>query len=409
MATKMNTVDDFLSHKSSDRSGGFLDKWKKDKTVNIWLHTECLPIAIWRHGFPRLVIMEDDGENVRKFFGGNYNCHEPETTLKKQYKRNADESREIAPIYCPICKLVDWCYLEIAEGRIDFTKLMFRFEATDPKDTVTIHTGGLCNLYGSDDLTAEQKQAMKKAGISPKEAWRENAYAKLSYLFRVVDNANPDKGVQTAIETGLLGDKVKDVIADARESKGEDEGNPFRNPFCIQWEYKENEQVFNKKYHARRIEKYALTPAIEKLIRGPKPDVSRLIEPFDVKTMRAFLERNCVLKGVPWDEIFDVKKREEEDDDDSDAASSDRTPEVATDGDADDATSQGADDEVACDACEKPMKASDAECPHCGEKYDVEAKAPEPPPKQIKKRSEMKKDAGKPDKGKTKKGDEVPF
>jgi hypothetical protein len=430
MARRMNSVDDFLGHKTSNRSGGSLDKWRKEGKLIVWLHTGLLPTAVWQHGgIPRLVITKDeDDKPQRKFFGGKWNCPESEDFLKGQYKRNDDGTREEdEPAHCGLCRFEEWLYQEVVAGRIKWTDQAFRFDATDPKDTVILHAGGLLNMYSEREMAAEKKKELKKAGISPADAWSENMFAKCNYVFAVVANNAVSKGVQIATEAGLLGDRVKDVIADARESLGDEEGNPFLHPFAIQWEYRKGERI-DKLYYARRIEKEKLTPQIEALIRGKAPNLSNIVAPFDQKTMRAQLERYCLLKGVPWDDIFDVKpvpkgeepdepeEEEEEGESDNDGASGDG----ASDGDggsgnAEDADENKEDDDgmVACDACEKPMAADAEECPHCGQKYEVEGETkpePPPPPKQIKKRSEMKGKAEDPKAAKKKaKGDKVPF
>ncbi len=427
MAKQMNSVDDFLGHKTSTRGGSFFGNWKENGKVDVWMHTKCLPIALWQHGIPRLVVHEKDKDGTpldkpeRVFYGGKANCPEDEDFLKGQYKRDDEGNREDGKEahHCGVCRFADWVFKEVAAGRLDWTKPLFRFEATDPSKTLVIHTGGFCNMY-SGDLDDAQLASLKKAAISPKKAWNENALAKCSYLFRIVDNAHPEKGVQIATETSLLGDKVKDVLADARESLRDEKGNPFLHPFAIQWEYRETESQINKKYHARRIEKHKLTPIIQKLITGPAPDVSNVIAPMDQKTMRAFLERACVLKGVPWDAIFDVKPVEEgaddvPDGDNSDAEAAADDPAHGNEQDASDG--DGAEEEeVACDACGKAAPISATECPHCGEKFDVEeaeAAPPPPPPKQIKKRSEMKKAPPAPQASGKPKGqqsdDDIPF
>ena len=407
-AREMNSLDDFLDHRSSDRSGGqFLSKWKKDKRVDVWLHTKRLPIALWRHGLPRVAVIEKDGQPERHVWGGNYVCWEDEKVLKAQYRRDENGQREKPPAHCPICRLIDWAWRAVDSGKVDWTKPLFRFEGDDPKETQVLHVGGICNLFGQDDLSEEQKKQLKKAGISQQEAWKENAFAKMSYLFCVVDNAHPGNGVQIAIEANLLGDKVKDVLADARESLGNDKGNPFTHPFCIQWEHRPDEKAFNKKYHARRMERIAITDEISKLIRGPAPDLENTLAPFNKATMRAILEKACLLKGVPWDKIFDVEEPEADTAVGNVPEPEDDAPEVTT-------SDAAEDDMVACDACGKAMSPDAAECPHCGQKYEVEAAAPPPPPPppKLRKRSELKAaqaTAPDPDPGNGAIEDEIPF
>lgn len=403
-AHEMNSVDDFLNHRSNDRSGGFLTKWRKPAAegggggkVNIWLHPKRMPIALWQHRFPKIVVREDRKTNEVKTnaWGQSYNCHETEATLKKQYRRNRETGeREAPPKRCPLCRLIETVRGMVDEGKLNWTQTLFRFEGDE--ENVILHAGGLYNAFGRDDLTDQEKKEMKEAKIYAKDAWTENAQAKMNYLFCVVDNVNVAAGVQIAIETGLLGDKVKEVIADTRESLGEDVGNPFKHPYCIQWEYREAEKEFNKKYHARRMELIKLTPAIVKALQGPPPDLDGVITPFNIDSMRAILERHCTVKGIPWDDIFDVEAPEDDeaegegeyrDPDAPDAAEPESVPDVSTTSKkskkskkekeiepADDEEELGDEEDdglVECNKCEKGMPEDALECPHCHQRYDA--------------------------------------
>ena len=302
----MADIDNFLTHRTSDR-GAYLNKWKKDGRVNVWLHTECLPIAVWRHtGVPKVVVLEDKqtGEATRRVWIGNWVCHEDEGVLKKQYKVGADGAREAPPQYCGICRLVDHVRRSVLSGRIDWLEPLFRFEADDPKETVVLFAGPMyMTRKAFDQFDSEEKQRARDAGLNIKESWKQGCNAGMQYLFRVVDDQHPESGVQIAFETQLLGDKVKDVISDRRESRGVEEGDPLRNPYCIQWQYRENEVDPKRKYHALAVDKQRLSPAIEALIYGPAPDVSRDVRPYNMVEMRAFLEQHALVK-LPWDDIF---------------------------------------------------------------------------------------------------------
>ena len=312
----MVNIDGFLNHRSSDR-GAYLTKWKATGKVNTWLHTGSLPMSVWRHGgIPRIVVKENKqtGDAVRHVWSGDHVCHEPEDVLKAQYRHDDDGKRTVPPQYCPICRLVEYCRHMCKSGRWDWLDKVFRFEADDPDETLTLFAGALwMTRRDFDDLEKDDVRKAKDAGLviggkGGGEAWKQNAYAGLKYLFLVVDDQHPESGVQKSFETSSLGDAVKDVITDARESKGVEQGNPLIHPYCIQWLYNEREPDPKKKYHARVIENVELSPAIEQLITGPAPDVSRDIKPYNLAEMRAFLEE-CALVKFPWDQLFQVKTR----------------------------------------------------------------------------------------------------
>lgn len=366
-AKEMDSMDEFLRHRGTER-GQKLGDWKKDKKLDTFLHRKLNPVALWRHNMPTIVVTEDDGESVRHVWGRQYVCYEDESVLRRQYKRDdRTGARLYPPLYCGVCRLVDHIDGLISTGKVDWKDKLFRFTGDDAEETQVVHTGGFCNLYGGD-LTGADKTELREAGISIKEAWKENGYAKLSYLLAIVKAEASEEGVHIAIETGALGDAIKGVIGDEIESK-KDKGNPQLFPYCIRWKYDENEKNFGKKYKANRIDVVECTPAIMEAISGPKPDISAFTKLFNQTEMRAVLEAVCILKGdlIPWDKIFDVKPLEEE------APKKGAAPAPAK------AASVTMED---CERCGIPMPITAPECPSCHQKYEVtpEPEAPKPPP-----------------------------
>lgn len=414
-----NEIDGFLSHSSSDRGGGYVGNWKKDGKLNVFLHTRRKPLPIWYHTLPRRYVKEDDaGETVTHIYTGKHVCHEEEAVLKKQYKYGKDDARLLPPRRCPLCLLVEEVRTLVNQGKLRWTQTLFNFAGDVPDEEKTIHAGGMIGEFGGDSLSDKEKKALKDAGIRRDEAWAENFRAKLSYVFWVVDADNPSKGLLTATETGLLGDKVKDVINDVMEGYGEaekDKGNPLKNPYCIQWEFRDEKGLpFNKKYAARPLPRIKLTPDIEALIRSPRPDSSKIEELFDGDAMRSLLEAAATPEAraiIPWDDCFRPRRASASKDEDQDA---DDPHPAAKGGDGRDVGPEGiatpdedGDETCACDnpACKKIIKLSDPRCPHCGKEYEVEVETKaDPEPAKVRSRSEMKaekeKQAGAVPKGK---------
>src|SRR5208282_1646050 len=166
-------------------------------------------------------------------------------------------------------------------------------------------------MFRKDDMTDDEIKQAKAAGIRFDQAWMENAYAKCNYVFSLVDADNVQDGLQIATVPALLGDKVKEVISDRCKSLGRELGDPWQNPYCIQWEYLKHEAEFNKKYKARVMEQVKLTDPIRQLIYGEPPDISNVVAPFNLETMRAYLERHCLVK-LDWNHVFDVPLLEDD-------------------------------------------------------------------------------------------------
>jgi hypothetical protein len=408
MPNTEDELDSFLNHRTRDNTSGFLKGWKKDPGhITVFLHRKYMPKAVWQHPIPKVTIMEDKNDKsiqVKRVFGGDFVCWEAEDLLKAQYDRDNDGNRTKPPQRCGVCRFVEWVYDAVSSKQIRWTDVLLRFDADDPKETRILRAGGIYGAFGRKDLTADEKSQMREASISPRDAFRDNLYAKGKYIFFVVNADKPGDGVLSTVETSLLGDKVKDVIRDTQDSLGADKGNPFKNPYAIKWEYDDTPQIaFNKMYRARRIERVPLTEQIDKFISGERPDDSNLTERFNADTVRSMLERACVpalRKVVPWDQLFGPPARQEGSDHPDLPA---QRPGVDVQGPAPqqpvDDDPYNPDEQVECsgDGCKRVLKMSDLQCPKCGKSYPPHPKDPrsQPPPQQqptIRKRG----DAAKP-------------
>lgn len=313
---EFGSIDDFLKYKSNEGGGGQkrLKDWKKDGQFTFWFHTACMPARVWLHKIPELVVRTDRETNVQKknVWGRQHVCHEEETVLKKQKFTTSEKRREHPPKRCGVCRVTDGLRNMIVDGRIQDTQIVFKWTGSDkPEENVAIHAGCAVNWWKRDGLDDETKARLAAAGIYMSKAWMENMMAGLNFIFAVVNNGNPGDGVQVAVQNQLVGEKVKNLINDELASKPGDLGNPFTHPYAIQLVYSETEKKIDDKYRARRIDKYALTPDIEALIRGPKPDLSKFTTPFNPATVRAQLEEHATI-DLPWDKWFPIGVPENE-------------------------------------------------------------------------------------------------
>jgi hypothetical protein len=409
------SLDEFLGHDTKGGSGGkFLRGWRKrtPPVVNTWLHTRARIMPLWQHNWPRIHTFEDreTGETRREVWGGSFNCLEGESVLRKQYVRDRESGeREVPPEVCPLCLLSETLRKMIAAGTISIAAAVFEFKVGDDDEHSRILTaGGIANMLDPEKLTEQQKRECKKAGIKFSEGWKENATAKCNYLFRVVDHDQPDAGVQIAIETTLLGDKVKGVIRDQIASLGDQDGNPLRKPYVIQWKHLPNEKEFGKKYHALPMPRLELTEEIRSLIVDEDPpNVDRLVAPGNVTSLRAALERYALI-DLPWDTIFaaseklaaesgsgdtsfdpdDIERQAIEAEARKTKVQVPTTPTATTKPAATPTLTPAANggrrkkveaepepkvDTIPCDDCGHPMLPTESTCPKCGAKYEVDA------------------------------------
>jgi hypothetical protein len=412
--TEHDPFDEFLSHSGRDGGGGgkFLGNWKKREPpqVDTWMHTALSPKPVWQHGFYRVETREnkDTREMERVVWSMKFNCHESEEVLKKQFKIDDDGHRVAPPCRCPMCRMADIVRVAVLDGQIDPLEPIFRFEGSDPADAVVIHAAGIYGGFPRDreDFADEGPLTFKRfrdAKLSLKDVWKENMMAKLSYVFAVVDNKEPSRGVQIAVETALLGEKVRGVIADRRDRLGVEEGSFARNPCAIRWYHRPAEKEFNKKYHAidLALSKVELTDEIEKLIRSDARAVIDRVNdqcvPGDAAMLRALMERYSLVE-LPWDRIFeghDMSKPRDSKDKPPKASSrrrdenyEDAAPRAAVSSAKPDSTPFDDEDDdlpFECEECGEPVSATATECPKCGAPLDAEDAAPAAPPPQTKK------------------------
>ncbi len=304
-------LEEFLGHKTRDSgSSQYLSKWRKRTPPEVvtWMHTRSKLHSVWQHNWPRIVDLRDGG---RAIWGGSFKCLEDEKTVLS-FQRNRDRKtgkRDVPPAVCPLCRLVEYVRDLVQEGEMSWTDVLFRYEIADGGNSEPriMHAGGLYGGFGIKNPTQEQLKELETAGIRRDEAWMENAYAQCKYVFRVVDNSEPDKGCQIAVEQDLLGQKVRETIAKEMEGRGLEKGNPLKNPYAIKWKHCPSEKEFGKKYNALAMsnEVVPLTPEIERLIvEVDPPDISRVLEPWNIKTLRSLVEHYCQFQGLDWDTVF---------------------------------------------------------------------------------------------------------
>ena len=376
--SQFSNIDDFLKFRGSEGGGQKrLKDWKKKGLFTFWFHTACMPSRVWLHKIPELVVRTDRNTQapLKNVWGRQHVCHEDESILKKQkFTTKPEGRREHPPKRCGVCRVTDGIRNMIIDGRIKDTQIVFRFEGSDkPEENQVIHAGGLCNFW-KRDLEPEEKARLNAAGVYASKVWAENMMAGLNYVFAVCDHEDANAGVQVAIQNQLVGDKVRKLINDEIASK-DDAGNPFTHPYAIQLVYNEHEKKIDDKYHARRIDKYALTPDVEKVIRGPKPDLSKFVTPFNAAALRATLEKHATI-DLPWDRWFPIDVPAEEAPPPVEPPPAPKTYSTPS---APAAPAEELGDP--CEDCGAPMTKTQTTCGKCGAVYAVEEPAAPAPTK----------------------------
>jgi|HubBroStandDraft_3_1064219.scaffolds.fasta_scaffold00013_19 hypothetical protein len=405
-------VDEFLADKTSAGGAAYLGGWKyKDPyRVDVLHHTKApIAVGVWRHrGFT--VETKDNWttkEPENKARSQNLVCLEdPKKVLVYQHRRDRVTGyRETPPVTCGQCKFIEWVRNKVIDGELDWLEPVFQLQGTDDQAPTIIRAGHIYNGFSgaNDKYEEDELKAMAKAGVDRTKAWSLNHYAKAYYVFRVLDFAHPEKGVQVSVEPALLGDKEKAVIAFEREKYGQDEGNPCKNPYVVRWEKHPTEKEFGKIYSSKAMTEGKLklhpTESMLRLIQygddGPSnaPDITGFTRKFNPVTWAA-LVRQYALIDVPWDELYGTEAPQYDGTDFEPAKlgpPQNRPTQLL--GPKNEILKEipAANEEVACDKCGKPMLAAASQCPHCGQTYEVEMvedqKPPPPPP--MKTRSQL--------------------
>lgn len=388
MAKTFNTVDQFLTHQPGiERRGGkYMRSWKKNGNypgggaIAVWHSTVQLPVSVWMHQFPRLVVNEDKQTRAvtKNYYMSDFVCWEDEETLRRMYQRDASGLREFPPQRCPICLLLEMLYQAIADKDISSFDEVFRFEgATDPTKNIVLHAGGMLNLWRPEKMTDPDKQEMAARGLYFSSAWKENCQAKNNYVFTLVQQDDQGAGLQIDTEPGILGDKVRSMINDDIASRGQ-VGNPFTHPYCIEFVYDNTKTDFKEKYRARRIERHLLTESLKQLIYGEAPNLSHVTGAFNGQSMRAVMEKHRML-DVPWDDLFAAPQPEGGAEEFAHGANAPaQASPLALTGHG--GTVAGL-EQCTTAGCKYMLRPDETRCPECGTEYDpVETAAPQPVP-----------------------------
>lgn len=394
----INSTDDFLNHRGTEYGdSNYLKSWKDDGSIRVWLHTLKLPQPIWQHKFARVQVRTDKTTKVvrREVWGWTMVCREEEDILKSRRDRKDDGSRSSPPGRCPMCRLSEHVRSLVLSGKVDLTAPLWRIEGDDPAHTRIIYAGGVSAVIGNKMSDAD-KAKCHQANLRIDRVSGQNLFAKLNYLFAVVNESDPAGGVRFTVETQSLGDSVKKVIRDERtRNKNPDDGDPFKQPYCFEWIYNKKATNPGEYYDARRIDRFDLTPAVRKLITSPPPSPGRLVEPFALDTARSELERHYVgpKNLIDLNYVFDVPGGSSgENDVDEESAGSVVPEEELVPNISIDSGSEVDSEMVECDECGKAIRLSDSKCPYCGKVYVEEVSEPPslPPPTKLPTRAEAK-------------------
>lgn len=376
-------MEQFLGHRTGGSRSSVLKNWKDDGKILVWLNRNAGIHCLWRHPFYRRVDLKDKPPDVWsdrvRCFDSSPDGRGNEEILVNRFRRDDTTDERLFPPTCGFCRFLEDLRRAIRAGEVSWTDEVFVFRAGQKR--VAMHAGGLVGMFGSKDLSDEQKAEMASVGVYTKDAWKYDGRVKPEYLFVIANGNDPKAGLQSAIQPKALGDKMKVEIGKQIKARGA-KGDPTQHPYPFLWEYSESGS-FDDAYTITAMTEEKPSPEILKLIEAPGPDLSQHTRGYSRKMVRTMLEQACVLDVGGWGQYFPDQPDEPEQ-----QARPERTPEVK--GPAPE------DDLCECDGCGKPMKVTAPKCPSCGKSYEVEGAPkelpPPPAPPPLRKRSETKKE-----------------
>ena len=324
-------IDEFLSHQPNQSGGGKVLRWtnRNPPMLRFWLHTEAFIDPLWRHGWPRLVELDKDGERESHIWSGHFHCWEDDKVVSQQYKRTREGGREQPPKVCPMCLFLEHLRFKVEHGDIDWLDPIFEFDAPDDETATILYAAAMYNGIPRE-LGDDEKEEMKAAGIRRSDSWKQNTMAKCSYVLTGVDDESVSDGIQIIIENTLTGDKLRTEIRKQIKRAGPTKGNPLKTPYPFLLEYMKEEREIQKKYDvtALDVDDDGVPGDVTELIKGTEPpSIAGICKPGDVALLRSVMEDHIVddMKDVfDWDHIFGPSEKMS--DEDSDEAENDAPP-----------------------------------------------------------------------------------
>jgi hypothetical protein len=286
----MAGIGSFTKHAKQNSFGGqWLNDWKDDKKIVIWLHTLVPPAACWSHAFQLLDVVEDKengGAPKRIMRYPRFVSPDPELVHRNQYFRKDDDAMRVPPDRDPFLLLREW--LRRADS-IALDQAVFQWK--NPKDNeVTTWVRG--------ELSGLVKRARSNFGHS--------LDTKQEYIFAVVRNDAPEQGVFLARESQLLGRKVSEVITQQQGMLGEEGGDPLLHPYPFVWEANKKAASPMDMYKAYKHEGAECSDEVWAAISSeeyPDPAEFCVARDGDMEKVRAAMEAAAQV-DLPLDEIF---------------------------------------------------------------------------------------------------------
>jgi hypothetical protein len=255
--------------RSSERRANWLDSWKNDGVLKVWLHRSP-PGMRALHNF-RQIVTDDKGKDAIRWFP--FTCWEDD-----DYHRQRRFGEGAEANICPGCKL-----LEHLEARDDLSDddLIFKFRAgREVRDIIRV------------DFEGRGKS---------KTSFQDDFTPRTEFVIAVIPADKPD-AIYLTNEPWIIGSKLRARIVRDVQLDGDEDGNPMVRPLCYTFE-KDGDQRGAAAYSVSRYDRAKVTEEIEELWGSEAPDMMPFISGGDPHKLRKAMEDSAEI-DLPLDDIF---------------------------------------------------------------------------------------------------------
>lgn len=263
------TMKEFMKDTKTRVQSDILD-WKKMGEIVVYLHPASGIAKRRCHWFPTVGEKEVEvgkGKNKKK--------------VKKEVVYNI-------PVVCPVTK-----ENKDADPICNLRKMLRENDDID-SDTVILR------LETEDDI-----YEYTKGDIIGEEGydWKKNLSYKKEYLFGVINVDNPEK-VEIAIVPHSLGKDTVKEIEDKQKDYGEEEGDPFQNPYPFRWTY--DDQEFGADMYRAKATKSRMNDKIQKLLEDEDQavDLEQFSTPMDPIDIAELVEKCLVYDEISIEDLL---------------------------------------------------------------------------------------------------------
>jgi hypothetical protein len=285
-------LDEFLNHDADTGRRKYVKKWQEEGELVWWMNTRAMfAYSRYVHTFPSFDTGKDDKGNEYEYLKfGRYVSPDVDLINRDQFFRDEDtDLLRTPPVKDPFLLLREW--LRSNDCGLGLDDVVFRWENPNPKKREII------------EWTRGEMTRLTERGQSN---WNHSLDSKLEYMFVGTLHDEPGEGNQIITGTKVLGDALRKMIEEQRDSKGRDEGNPLITPYAIKFKYDKRSKNPMKAYSVAPYERAELTPEIRESIMSsdfPNPEIDTQPRKGDKERLRAAMYDAAQVE-LPWDEIF---------------------------------------------------------------------------------------------------------